>query len=177
MIIEKVSGRTFASYMKERIFEPLGMRGTVVNERSMTVIGNRAYGYSQKQGAFQRTDQSMTSYVCGDGGIYSSIDDLVKWDAALYGSELVSTGMREMAFTADPVTVDDKGVGYGFGWMVDKYRGKRCVVHTGHTSGFSNRIERFPDDGFCVIMLTNRAGTNLGLGRKLVDLFLFGDEG
>jgi CubicO group peptidase (beta-lactamase class C family) len=173
VIIEKISGRTFASYMKERIFEPLGMTGTVVNERGMTAIANRAYGYSQKDGEFRRNDQSTTSYVCGDGGIYSSIDDMVKWDQALHKTDLVSSAMLEMAFSADPVTRDEKGVGYGFGWMIDTYRGKRCVAHTGNTCGFSNRIDRFLDDRFTVVVLTNRAGTNLDLSRKLADVFLF----
>ncbi|MBO1704404.1 serine hydrolase, partial [Eubacterium callanderi] len=69
---------------RERIFLPLGMRDTVAYERGVSNVAHRAYGYSYENGRWQRTDQSPTSATLGDGGIYSSIDDLAKWDAALY---------------------------------------------------------------------------------------------
>ena len=76
LIVEKASGMSFASFLKKNIFEPLGMRGTVAFEEGISTVPHRAYGYSRKGGGFERTDQSVTSAVLGDGGIYSSVEDL-----------------------------------------------------------------------------------------------------
>jgi CubicO group peptidase (beta-lactamase class C family) len=79
IIVEKASGKSFAAFLRERIFEPFGMRNT-----GTSTVSNRAFGYSRTETGWQRTDQNLTSAVLGDGGIYTSIDDLAKWDAALY---------------------------------------------------------------------------------------------
>lgn len=71
-----------------RIFLPLGMNNTVAYEEGSSTVTNRAFGYTMKDGVWTQKDQSTTSAVLGDGGIYSSIDDLAKWDAALYDSRL-----------------------------------------------------------------------------------------
>ncbi len=82
---------------------------------------HRAFGYSEEQVHWAQTDQSQTSAVLGDGGIYSSIDDLAKWDAALYDDRLLSAKSRTLAFT--PVTdTDDPTVRYGMGWRITKSR-------------------------------------------------------
>jgi CubicO group peptidase (beta-lactamase class C family) len=141
LIVEKASGRSFASFLRERIFEPLGMRDTVAFEENVSAVPNRAYGTPQ--------DQSLTSAVLGDGGIYSSIDDLAKWDAALYDPKYTP------AFTPR-VKTGEGGAHYGFGWVIGTHRGERAVWHTGTTSGFRNAIVRFPDRRLTVIVLTNR---------------------
>ena len=89
LIVERASGRTFATFLRERIFQPLGMSNTVAHEDGISTVTNRAFGYTEEQGRWTRTDQSQTSAVLGDGGIYSSIDDLAKWDAALYDGRLL----------------------------------------------------------------------------------------
>ncbi len=86
LIVEGTSGLGFATFLRERIFLPLGMTGTVAHEEGTSTVGERAYGYSRTQDSWTRTDQGPTTAVLGDGGIYSSIDDLAKWDAALGGA-------------------------------------------------------------------------------------------
>ena len=76
LIRSRASGQRFAAFLRERIFEPLGMQATVAFENGVSTVPSRAYGYSTGDGTWQRTDQSSTSAVLGDGGIYSSIDDL-----------------------------------------------------------------------------------------------------
>jgi CubicO group peptidase (beta-lactamase class C family) len=156
LIVGKASGRDFASFLKERIFIPLGMDNTVAYEQGISTIANRAYGYSQEQGSWQRTDQSQTSAVLGDGGIYSSIDDLTKWDAGLYDDRLLSAKIRELAFT--PVTAtDDPTVLYAMGWRITEEKvGGTTQWHSGETMGFRNVIIRYPQQHFTVILLTNR---------------------
>lgn len=152
LIIEKASGVSFATFLRERIFQPLGMRNTVAHEEGISTVAHRAYGYSQADGRWTRTDQSTTSAVLGDGGIYSSIDDLAKWDAALYDDRLLSAESRRLAFTA-AVQTDVPGVAYGFGWRI----GDGVVWHSGETRGFRNVLVRHPAERLTVVILTNRA--------------------
>ena len=98
-----------------------------------------------------RTDQSQTSAVLGDGGLYSSIDDLAKWDAALYDERLLKKSSLHAAFTAATRT-DDPAVEYGYGWRISG----ETLWHSGETIGFRNVIVRYPQRRLTVVMLTNR---------------------
>jgi CubicO group peptidase (beta-lactamase class C family) len=151
LIVEKASGKKFATFLHDRIFTPLGMNNTVAYEEGISTVSNRAFGYTRKDSAWVRRDQSLTSAVLGDGGIYSSIDDLVKWDAALYDSRLLRDESRRLAFT--PHTATDKpDIQYGFGWRITG----ETLWHSGETSGFRNVIVRNPSRHLTVVMLTNR---------------------
>src|SRR5262249_48472975 len=80
LVVARASGRTFAEFLRDRIFQPLGMNQTLAFEDGISTVPLRAFGYSANPGApgatWARTDQSSTSAVLGDGGVYSSIDDL-----------------------------------------------------------------------------------------------------
>ena len=173
LIVGKASGKDFASFLKERIFSPLGMHDTIAYEPGLSTVNNRAYGYSEEHGIWTRTDQSQTSAVLGDGGIYSSIDDLAKWDAALYDDRLLSTQSRELAFTAATET-DDPKVNYAMGWRVtDEKIGGRTLWHSGETIGFRNVIIRYPEQHFTVVLLTNRNDPEpYQTAREIAQLFL-----
>ncbi len=155
LIVAKASGTSFASFLKREIFDPLGMRGTVAYERSVSTVEHRAYGHTRKEGAWVRHDQSVTSATLGDGGIYSSIDDLARWDDALANACLVRPETLRLAFTP-AVDTDDPAVRYGFGWRIGEHHGRRMLWHSGETAGFRNVIVRFPDDRLTVVVLTNR---------------------
>jgi CubicO group peptidase (beta-lactamase class C family) len=151
LIVERASGRTFATFLRERIFQPLGMSNTVAYEEGISTVSNRAFGYTQENGRWNRTDQSQTSAVLGDGGIYSSIDDLAKWDAALYDGRLLRPSSLQAAFT--PATrTDTPEVEYGFGWRITG----ETLWHSGETVGFRNVIVRYPKSHLTVVVLTNR---------------------
>lgn len=151
LIVEKASGSRYADFLRERIFVPLGMDRTVAYEKGVSDVANRAYGYSLIDGRWQRTDQSSTSAVLGDGGIYSSIDDLAKWDAALYDDRLLDARSRKLAFTPWTKT-DDPRIEYGYGWRITG----ETQWHSGETIGFRNVIVRYPQRRLTVVMLTNR---------------------
>jgi CubicO group peptidase (beta-lactamase class C family) len=151
LIVEKASGKSFQAFLKERIFEPLGMHNTLAYVTEGPAVPNRAFGYTETKGKWESTDQSMTSAVLGDGGIYSSIDDLAKWDAALYDDRLLSDASRKLAFTPWTKT-DDPTIGYGFGWRITG----ETLWHSGESVGFRNVIVRYPQRHLTVIMLTNR---------------------
>jgi CubicO group peptidase (beta-lactamase class C family) len=178
-IVERVSEIPFAGFLDENIFRPLGMNATVAYEKGISTVARRAYGYtrrdSTKPPGFDRTDQSSTSAVLGDGGIYSSVEDLFKWDQALFTDKLISAKTLNEAFTPD-VLPDGKNTGYGFGWRIDEYRGLRRIHHGGSTMGFRIEILRFPEKRFSVILLVNRSDADLGaLALRISDMVLFGD--
>lgn len=166
MMVEKYSGKSFATFLRENIFEPVGMRNTVAFENGVSTVGHRAFGYSVDGDAVEFTDQSPYSAVLGDGGIYSSLEDLFLWDQSLYKDELILPETKAAMLTP---SLED----YGFGWRIDQYRGRLRYHHSGSTSGFRNFVARFPDDGLTVILLTNRAEPDVQpLAEKVADLFL-----
>jgi len=156
LIVEARSKISFAQFLKRNVFEPLHMNATVAFEQGVSIIDRRAYGYSRRGGHFERTDQSLTSSVLGDGGVYSSVEDLYKWDQALYTNKLVSAATLKQAF-APAVRTDDKNVSYGFGWFVGSERGQKLLWHYGETIGFNTAILRLPEEQLTVIVLVNRS--------------------
>ena len=151
LVVERASGMSFPSFLKQRIFQPLGMEDTLAFVKGGPVVANRAFGYSAQRAHWNRTDQSSTSAVLGDGGIYSSIHDLAKWDAALYDARLLSDQSRALMFSP-LVATDDPKVRYGFGWRITD----DTAWHSGETIGFRNVIVRYPEHRLTVVVLTNR---------------------
>jgi CubicO group peptidase (beta-lactamase class C family) len=168
MVVEKKSGMPFGDFLRDRIFSPLGMSHTIAYEEGKNEVLNRAYGNTLANGRWRQTDQSSTSATLGDGGVYTSLDDLERWDAALTHHTLLSE--QEMApalvppivANGDPLRMPDGVLAppYGFGWFLDPYRGHRRYAHYGETVGFRTAIQRFPDDHLTVIVLANRADMN-----------------
>ncbi len=172
LIVENVSGQKFAAFLKDNFFQPLGMTNSVAYEEGISVVPNRAFGYAKVKEGFEFSDQSLTSAVLGDGGIYSSIVDLCKWDDALYTEKLVSRKLLKEAFTAHTAKSDIEGSGYGFGWYVAKHRGTDRIWHYGSTCGFSTEISRFPEKKLTVIILINRRDAkDANVSRKIADLY------
>jgi CubicO group peptidase (beta-lactamase class C family) len=150
-IVQGASGKTFPAFLRERIFQPLGMTGTVAHEEGISTVNHRAFGYTEWEGWWNLTDQDPTSAVLGDGGIYSSIDDLAKWDAALYDSRLLQPSSLQQAFTPATKTNDPR-VQYGYGWRITG----ETLWHSGESIGFRNVIVRYPKRHMTVVVLTNR---------------------
>jgi CubicO group peptidase (beta-lactamase class C family) len=179
MIVEKVSGKPFARFLQERIFTPLQMTNTLAYEKGKNEVPHRAYGHTKESGAWRETDQSSTSAVLGDGGIYSSLDDLAKWDRALREHTLLSAeemkpALTPVQFASSPAkSRQGQSVSYGFGWFLDPYQAHKRMWHYGETVGFRTVIERFPDDQLTVIVVANRADADSqALALKVADLYL-----
>lgn len=172
-IVERVSGMSYPEFMARNIFRPLGMKGTFLTQRANTTGNNRAFGYSKKDGAWMRTDQSMTSFVLGDGGIYSSLENLRKWDTALASARILPAATIAQSMSGSIATREEGAESYGYGWFVGKQGGEPAVWHTGSTMGFRNAYVRIPGKSLTVIVLTNRNDADaIGLARKVTDVFL-----
>lgn len=181
LIVAKVSGMSYPDFLKQRVFnlagDSLGMRNTVAFMKGKNQVAHRAFGYRKSATGWEFADQSPTSATLGDGGIYSSLDDLAKWDAAIQNHTLLSAEEMQPALT--PVEVpggahqdDGKPVQYGFGWFLDAYNGRKRMYHDGETSGFRTTIQRFTDERLTIIILANRTDLNPdALALKIADLF------
>ena len=101
LIVAKVSGEPFGQFLEDRIFKPLHMSDTLAFRNGRNTVPNRAYGHSAKAGEFVEGDQSSTSATLGDGGVYSNLKDLAKWDTALQNHTLL--GKDEMNAALTPV--------------------------------------------------------------------------
>ena len=153
LVVERASGMSFPDFLRSRIFLPLGMHDTLAFVDGGPAVSNRAWGYSAVDGDWQRSDQSSTSAVLGDGGIYSNTHDLARWDAALYDDRLLSDASRALAFGKQiEVTGEDHPAHYGFGWRITD----DTAWHSGETIGFRNVIVRWPRQRLTVVLLSNR---------------------
>ena len=157
LIVERVSGLRFADFLHDRIFAPLGMTGTVAFEDGGSRVAQRAYGHSLNANGVQGTDQSNTSAVLGDGGVYSSVVDLAKWLRALERHSLIGADAQALAWTP-PTLPNGAKTEYGFGWFVDRDEGTPRVRHHGESRGFTNGIVFYPARHLSVVVLTNRTG-------------------
>ena len=153
LVVERASGMAYPDFLRSRIFQPLGMHGSLAYVAGGPEVPHRAFGHSEVDGRWQRTDQSSTSAVLGDGGIYSSIDDLARWDAALYDDRLLSDASRTLAFSPHAKVVGEGfDAHYGFGWRITG----DTLWHSGETIGFRNVIVRWPAQRLTVVLLSNR---------------------
>lgn len=165
MILEKLSGISFSEFLKTNIFIPLQMTNTVAFTEGKNEVSHRALGYHIEKEAILFSDQSPTSAVLGDGGIYSSVYDLYKWDQALNTNTLLSKDWF-LEYVKPGLE------GYGFGWHIDTYKGKYRMSHTGSTCGFRNVIQRYPDDNLTIILLTNRREPDIEpLADRIAEIF------
>ena len=186
LVVAEISGKPFAQFLRERIFASLGMSQTLAYQKGKSEVSQRAYGHSKDAKAWKETDQSATSATLGDGGIYSSLEDLAKWDEALGQRTLLSENeMRpalipvKLANGAQPMWPTDSDrpegtpVAYGFGWFLDSYHEHQRMWHYGDTMGFHSYILRFPADHLTVIILCNRTDLDPeSLALRVADLCL-----
>lgn len=174
-VLEKITGQTFRDYLKDNIFDPAGMENTLAYENGINEVSNRVFGYSiEEDGIILETDQNKWSALLGDGGIYSNLEDLYKWDQLLYTDKLLGQDYMDMSFSNHKIN-DGSLMDYGYGWRIEAYKGMDILYHTGSSIGFRNILYRIPSMNFSAVILTNRdAGgefSTLESVHKVVDVF------
>ncbi|MNZ86873.1 Penicillin-binding protein 4* [compost metagenome] len=145
-IIEKVSGTSYGNYVSANFFQPLGMNHS--GEAGTTVPTIK--GYISNHGEWSLAGEYISQP--GSGTIYSTLDDLLKWDAALNDEHVLQAASLEKMFT--PYSYKN----YGYGWMIDNTRTPAVLFHNGSGTGYSTGISRDQDGGVTIILLGNQAG-------------------
>ena len=155
-IIERVSGRTYESFLQENIFKPLGMSDTGYDDFNQ-VLPNRAAGYSlQVGGKIVNANYLHMSIPFAAGGLYSTAGDLLRWDAALYTEQLISGKSLEAALNSSvDASLKSLTGKYGYGWLMVQQVGRRAQVHAGEINGFTAVLARFPEEHATVTVLSN----------------------
>ena len=168
-VIEKVSGKSYESFLRENIFEPLKMTSTGYDHAD-EIVKRRARGYAPgpDEGVINASYLDM-SIPFSAGGLYSTVGDLYLWDQALYGEKILKKSSLDAMFTA--VRND-----YGYGYSINKLFARRHAVHGGSIEGFSTSIHRFPDDRVTVIVLSNYEAARSGPIARDLAAIAFGEK-
>lgn len=164
-IIEKTSGKNYVDFMRENIFEPLGMKNTGF-EYSRVILPNRAAGYDWSLGYFINTRYINMENLLSNGGLYSTTEDLLLWDQALYTEKLVSQKSLNEMFA--PFLNE-----YAYGWRTPKRFNRQTLEHSGSINGFSSFIFRCPSERLTVIVLSNSdktSGTKAAINLAAISL-------
>lgn len=166
MVVEKLSGKSYGDYLQEKIFGPLGMTSTRVNDLG-AIIPNRACGYTRKGDEVRVAPAISMTWPFSAGVLISTVTDLAKWDAAVGTDKLLKKSSWDMIWT--PVKLNGGATHpYGFGWGVDRESGHKMIGHGGGIPGFTTDMARYPDDGLAVVVLTNSDGGNPASLRKAI---------
>lgn len=146
-VIERASGQEYEKFLDEAIFQPLAMNDTGY-DHNQTVLPRRAAGYLKTPKGLENAPYIDMTWPFSAGGLYSTVDDLSRWDQALASGKLISTESYQSMFSPG------KG-DYGYGWFIRERGGRKEIGHGGGIHGFSTSIIRYPDDKVCVIVLSN----------------------
>jgi CubicO group peptidase (beta-lactamase class C family) len=153
LVIEKVSGQSYADYMKEHVFEPLGMTQTQYGSNEPLIHG-RAQGYDRSDGKLVNAEIMSWEVPFAGGGLCSTVLDLVKFETALNTHQLI--GAKSLDLMRTPTKLSDgTRVDYGFGTRLGEFEGHRVTGHTGNGGGFQNVLAYYPDDDLMIVILSN----------------------
>lgn len=165
-IVEKVTGNKFSDFIRKNIFEPLQMTHTFIYDKYDTAIPNKVTGYNP---GYRKAGTDFLDGVAGDKGIYSTVEDLLKWDQALYGNKLVSQATLKEAFSPQTRWMGNRS--YGFGWRLMLFDGDTIVYHGGWWHGFNCDFIRDVKQKTTIIVLSNHINWCLRENWDLLALF------
>src|ERR1039457_4689075 len=165
-VIEKVSGQKYDDYLRQHIFEPLGMHDTGY-DMARDIIPHRASGYNFSGVKWINAPYLAMSLPYAAGSLYSTVDDLLKWDQALYAHKPLTTESLDRMFTPNKSN-------YGYGWFIGKQFEHKLEEHNGGINGFSTVISRYPDDKVTIIVLANMNTVAVGPIAKGLGGMVFG---
>lgn len=169
LIIEKVSGKRYADFLRDNIFQPLNMLSTVVLDETKPEIKNQAIGYKKSGKTYEIWDYDLLNYIVGDEGIYSTTIDLAKWIDAWKTEKLVSKKMLSSALS-NRICRNGKKSRCGFSWFIETTQNNEYIYHDGFWVGFTNIIFWNKKTDTTIIVLTN---TNIyDTEKKRLDLAL-----
>ncbi len=158
-IIANVSGMGYDEFIEQRIFEPLGMNDSYY-DHSELIIPNRARGYQRgEDGELQNADYLDMGQPYAAGSLASTVDDMAKWDVALYGDAILPQEVLQRMWTSYVLT-DGSETGYGYGWSVSEHNDNDVISHGGGIFGFRTEGMRLPEQGLYVSVLSNGASAS-----------------
>ena len=174
VVIRRATGKPLSQFADENIFKPLGMSHTRFYDDHTLVVTGRVPAYEPREGGGFRVDWSTNFDKVGDGGLMSSVEDILQWDRNFYDNKLGKGALLKEMQTRG-VLNNGKQIEYGLGLFISKYRGLPIVAHDGALFGYRTALLRFPNQKFSVICLCNLGTSNPGrLVDRVADIYLDG---
>lgn len=177
LIIEKVSGLNYGEYLKKTFFDPIGMTNSGVYSTKIKLT-DEALGYEKQSDKYKRALDWNMDWAGGAGSLYSTTEDLYKWNEALFNNKVLKPESMKAAFT--PVVLNNgsipPGIKYGYGWGLNEYRGVSSIGHSGGLHGFISQLMRIPKSNMTVVLLTNVMPPQVEIDpMKVAELYLWKD--
>lgn len=172
-IVKRVTGDSMRVYAEDKIFKPLGMTHTHFHDDFTQIVKSRASGYGRKKGGDFWINMTTLGMI-GDGGVFTSVDDLLLWDQNFYDNKLGKADKRLIDKMLTPgVLKSGEKLDYAFGLGISEYKGLKMVSHGGSFVGFRADMIRFPEQKFSVIVLANLGNINPSrLAKQVADIYL-----
>jgi len=167
-IIERVSGRSYADFLRDHVFEPLEMTDSGYDEHE-PVLPHRATGYQKLGAEWVHADYIDMGCPFAAGALYSTVEDLYRWDCALRARWLISPASHEAMTTVTPLLAN-----YGYGLAIGREHDRRTIGHAGGINGFRANYTRFPEEDACIIVLSNSEASDFFGVSKTLGAILFG---
>jgi CubicO group peptidase (beta-lactamase class C family) len=177
MIVEITAEQPFHQFMASAIFTPLEMNNSLIYQRGLNEVNNRAFGHDFQDGKWTLADQSVTSATRGDGCVYTSLEDYLKWLSAHANRKLLSAKSHDAMFSPQAKTTRDDS-SYGYGWFLDEYRGEPRIQHNGDSRGFRLCVQTFPERRAAVVLQFNGNVEEemMKVGERMADILIFDRE-
>jgi CubicO group peptidase (beta-lactamase class C family) len=173
VIVKRITGRSLKDFAAERIFAPLGMTRTHFHDDYSMLVPGRTSAYEPRRGTAAKWRVSIPNFdTYGATSLYTTVGDLLKWEANLDHPVVGDARMYERMETRTPLTTGDTS-SYGFGLVMGSYRGARVIEHNGADAGYRSYVGRFPDKGLAIAIACNSSTANTtALARGVADAYL-----
>lgn len=177
MIVEIAAEQPYQQFMANNVFQPLEMNNTLIYQRGLNEVKNRAFGHELKDGKWALADQSVASATRGDGCVYTSLEDYRKWLGAHANRRILSDESHDAMFSPQVKTTRGDS-SYGYGWFIDQYRGAARIQHNGDSRGFRLCVQAYPERRAAILLQFN-GGVKEGMmkvGDRMSDILIFDRE-
>jgi len=165
MIIEKISGHTYDQFVKENLFKPLEMNKTYVGSNE-NIMPKRVRGYFIKDGTYYNAPYFSITQQFAAGSIWSSVDDLARWNAGLLKGTIIKKETLNKAFSSFTLKNGQK-TGYGYGWTIDRFYGSTLISHGGSSMGFRSHGIFLPAENVFIAVLVNSMAMDTGKNSQI----------
>ena len=173
IVVKRASGKSLREFAKEQIFDPLGMKSTQYLDDHAEIVKHRAIGYYPRRSGGFFID-AATLDVVGDGGLFSTVEDLLRWNHNFDTGQVGGPEFLKTMLTIGKLN-DGRTAGYASGLFLERYRSLNTVGHGGSLHAYQTDFLRFPDEQFAVVCLCNTQSNPAGLTRQIAQLYL-GDK-
>jgi CubicO group peptidase (beta-lactamase class C family) len=167
-IIEKVSGQKYEDFLRANLFEPLHMLDSGYDHHQ-TVLTHRATGYRGRSPSVMNAPYLDMSIPYAAGALYSTVEDLQRWDQALYIEQVLPKAALDRMFTRVQGN-------YGYGWIMTTQHNRKCQSHGGGIFGFRTTVARYPEEKVYVVVLSNEEAAPVGVISRDLAAIVFGEK-